>query len=72
MEKTKIERINELARKAKSVGLTPEEKEEQMSLRQEYIRDFRKNLEVTLDSVVIEDGEGNRSKIKKKSPGQLQ
>ena len=32
-----IERINELARKSRTEGLTPEEKAEQQKLRQEYI-----------------------------------
>ena len=32
-----IQRINELARKAKAEGLTPAEKEEQQKLRREYI-----------------------------------
>lgn len=33
-----IERINELAKKAKTVGLTDEEKEEQAKLRKEYVQ----------------------------------
>ena len=37
MEPKKIERINELAKKKKTVGLTPEEKVEQAKLREEYI-----------------------------------
>ena len=32
-----IQRINELARKAKAQGLTPEEAQEQKRLRQEYL-----------------------------------
>lgn len=68
MERTRIERINELSRKSKTVGLNEEEKKEQLELRQEYIREFRKDLESTLDSVIITDKEGNRTKIKKKSP----
>ena len=37
MKKGDIERINELARKAKTVGLTPEENEERAKLRRAYI-----------------------------------
>ena len=37
MDNTKIDRINTLAHKAKSVGLTEEEKKEQAELRQEYL-----------------------------------
>jgi len=56
-EKT-IERINELARKSKGVGLTTEEKDEQARLRKEYIASIRMNLRTQLDNIdlVEEDG----------------
>jgi len=56
-EKT-IERINELARKSKSVGLTIEERDEQARLRKEYIASIRMNLRTQLDNIdlVEEDG----------------
>lgn len=60
-----INRINELSRKSKNVGLTDEEKEEQKALRQEYIKVFRSNFKSTLDSVVIVDKDGNRRPLKK-------
>ena len=45
MEQKKIDRINELARKAKSpAGLTPEEEAERALLRQEYIAACKSNL----------------------------
>ena len=51
-----IGRINELARKAKTEGLTEEEKEEQKRLRREYIdRNLRSQLENTY--VKTESGE---------------
>ena len=54
MEQVKIDRINELARKSKTeAGLTPEEKEEQAALRQEYVAAVRANLTAQLDSSVI-------------------
>lgn len=54
MEKSKIERINYLARKKKAEGLTPAEAEEQTALRNEYLRDVRKNLRAALDSIEFE------------------
>ena len=44
MNQTSIDRINELARKSKTVGLSPEEKEEQRKLRSEHIANIRMNL----------------------------
>ena len=40
-----IDRINELARKAKTEGLSPEEKKEQQKLRGEYIEAVKKTAE---------------------------
>ena len=37
-----IDRINELYHKSQSIGLSPEEKEEQSLLRREYIKAIRK------------------------------
>ena len=48
MEHEQIERINELARKKKTVGLTPLELEEQAALRAQYLKEFRENMEDTL------------------------
>ena len=54
----RIARINELARKAKTVGLTPEEKMEQKKLRQEFLAVFRMNLRSQLDNIDIEEEDG--------------
>ena len=51
MEVEKIDRINALAHKAKSVGLTEEEKKERELLRKEYIASVRMNLRAQLDNV---------------------
>jgi uncharacterized protein YnzC (UPF0291/DUF896 family) len=57
MEET-IERINQLARKAKTVGLTDEEIDERNELRKQYIEIFKGNLKMQLDSIrYIEDEE---------------
>lgn len=55
LNKEKIERINELARKSKSEGLTPEEKEEQAQLRKEYLGKFREHFKGQLDSIRFVD-----------------
>lgn len=59
MDKKSINRINELARKAKTVGLTPEEKEEQKKLRTEYIAVIRMNLRAQLDNIDIQEKDGS-------------
>lgn len=68
MEQSRIDRINELARKAKSTGLTPEEEAERAVLRKEYIEAFRRSLTAQLDSIVVVDEEGNKSRLQKKQP----
>ena len=44
MGESVLERINELAKKAKTEGLTPEEFEEREVLRKKYLENFRKNF----------------------------
>ena len=68
MEKKDIERINELARKKKTVGLTEAEVEEQQRLRRAYLDEFKENLKATLDQVYIEREDGTYEKLKKKPP----
>lgn len=65
MEQYKIDRINELAHKAKATGLSKVEEEERQKLRKEYIAAFKANLKSTLDTVVIVDEQGNRRALKK-------
>ena len=66
MDKAQIERINELARKKKSVGLTAEELEEQAALRAQYLREFRANMEATLQAVRVEQEDGTYKPLVKK------
>lgn len=54
----KIKRINELYHKSKAEGLTAEEKEEQASLRAEYIANIRQNLKGQLDNISIQEKDG--------------
>lgn len=55
LTKEKINRINELAKKSKVEGLTPEEKEEQAELRAEYLEKFRENFKGHLESIRFVD-----------------
>ena len=48
-------RINELARKSKTEGLTPAEKEEQAILRKEWIEKFKANFRAQLDNIEFVD-----------------
>ena len=57
MEQAKIDRINALAKKSKTVGLTPEEKEEQAILRKEFLEDFRAGFKQQLDRIEFVDGD---------------
>ena len=59
MKQEQIERINELARKSKTPGLTPEETEEQKKLRAEYIASVRMNLRTQLDNINIQEKDGS-------------
>ncbi|WP_314587796.1 DUF896 domain-containing protein [Paenibacillus terrigena] len=59
-----VERINELARKHKTVGLTPEETVERDTLRQQYIDGFKRSLKQQLDNIEIVDEDDNNPTIK--------
>ena len=61
-----IQRITELARKAKAQGLTPEEAQEQKRLRQEYLDSVRKNLVSQLENMSILEPDGTKKKVQKK------
>lgn len=59
MDNTKIDRINALAHKQKSVGLTEEEKIEQAALRKEYIESIRNSLRANLNNISIQEADGS-------------
>ena len=67
MEKEKIDRINFLAKKSKTEGLTEEEKAEQKALRDEYIAGFRANLRGILDNTYIQNPDGTKTKVESKN-----
>ena len=66
MTEERIARLNELARKKKTIGLTEEEKQEQAMLRQEYLAAIRASLEAQLDNVYYMDDDGKEQKLKRK------
>ena len=68
MHPEKLARINELAKKSRTEGLTAEEKQEQEALRNEYRRAVVGNLRGQLDNTVIvePDGSSYRPKDEKK------
>lgn len=61
----KIARINALAKKAKTTGLTPEELEERARLRQDYLASIRQNLIAQLDNTYLVEPDGTKHRLKK-------
>lgn len=66
MEQKKIDRINELARKAKTVGLTDEELAERDVLRREYIDSYKASLIGQLENTYIVQPDGTKKKVSRK------
>lgn len=58
MEKDILTRINELAKKKKTVGLTEAEAAEQKELYKIYLGDIRTQFASTLDNVSVKDKDG--------------
>lgn len=67
MTQEKINRINELARKQKTEGLTDEEKAEQFQLRREYIDSFKNSLVSQLENTYIVNPDGSKKKVTRKN-----
>ncbi len=65
MEQSKIDRINALAKKKRTVGLSTAELAEQQALHKEYIASYRASLRGILDNTVIERPDGTRTPLKK-------
>ena len=61
-----IARINALAKKAKSEGLTPEEITERDKLRRIYIDSVKANLVGQLDNTYIVSPDGTKKKLERK------
>ena len=60
-----IARINELARKARSEGLTQAEKDEQTLLRAAYLAAFRAQFRDMLDHITVVDGDTAQDDMQK-------
>lgn len=61
-----IARINELAAKNKTVGLTEEELAERDKLRRIYIDSYKQNLVAQLENTYIVQPDGTKVKVKHK------
>lgn len=66
MKEERIARINELARKAKTGELTPQELAERDELRREYIDSVVGHLRRELDNTYVVDQFGRKRKLQKK------
>lgn len=66
MDQKKIDRINELAHKAKTEGLSAEEIAERDVLRREYIDSVVGNLRNELEHTYVMDENGNKRKLTKR------
>ena len=66
MDKSRIDRINELYRKSKAEGLSEVEKMEQQILRKEYIDAIKRDLSSQLDNISIQEKDGSITDLGKK------
>ncbi|MGN0676872.1 MAG: DUF896 domain-containing protein [Ruminococcus sp.] len=65
MDNKKLERINFLAKKSRTQGLTDEEKREQTELRNEYREAFRRSLSSQLENTYIVEPDGTKHKVQR-------
>lgn len=63
-----LARINELAHKKKTIGLTEEERIEQAHLREKFLEDFRARFRQQLDNIeIVEPDDPRLAEQKRKS-----
>ena len=67
MTKEKIARINELAHKSKTTGLTEAEKAEQQALRREYLDEVKANFRAQMEHTSIKEPDGTIHRVSKKN-----
>ena len=58
MDKNLLNRINELAKKKREQGLTPDEQAEQKKLYKIYLGEIRTQFDRTLDNVSVKEKDG--------------
>lgn len=63
MEQEHLQRINELARLAKTRPLTEEEQAERARLRKEYLASFRQAFQQQLDNTYVQFDDGSKVKF---------
>lgn len=66
MEKSRIDRINELYHKSQAEGLTEAEKKEQKILREEYVANVRANFRRQLNNIDIRNEDGTITNLGEK------
>ena len=66
-----IKRINELYHKSKSEGLTPDEKQEQVKLREAYIESVRANMRRQLNNIDVKRPDGSIVSLKEQAAQNL-
>ncbi len=59
MDKNLLNRINELAKKKREQGLTPDEQAEQKKLYKIYLGEIRTQFDRTLDNVSVKEKNGD-------------
>ncbi|MBO4669129.1 MAG: DUF896 domain-containing protein [Lachnospiraceae bacterium] len=64
MNEEKIARINQLYKKSKAEGLTPEERIEQAELRSEYIAAIRADLQDSLNHISLVNPDGSITDVR--------
>lgn len=63
MNQDKLDRINFLAKKQKSEGLSESERAEQAALRKEYIEAYKRSLLQQLDNLYYLEPDGTETKV---------
>lgn len=66
MEQAKMDRISELTRLSRERALSEAEQKERAALRREYLADWKRGAEATLDSTYVVGPDGVKRKLQKR------